>query len=89
MKKLPFFPMVSIFLLATFSCTSCSKDDTTTTTTTSTDGTTTNDFSRLYASLVLCLTIMGFIKPNPPQTVEDFRLLNVNGKQVSLSSIPQ
>lgn len=47
--------------------------------------------SRLYwlcASLILCLTIMGFIKPNPPQTVEDFSLLNIDGKQVSFSNYP-
>lgn len=54
MKKSPFFPMLAFFIWTAFSCTSCSKDDTTTTTTTtttSTDGTTTNDFSRLYAKI--------------------------------------
>lgn len=49
------------------------------------------NISRLYwlcASFVLGLTIMSFVKPTPSQTVEDFSLLNIDGKQVSLRNYP-
>jgi hypothetical protein len=55
MKKTAFFslfPVLSIFALSTtFLFIACKKEDTVTTTTTGTDGTTTNNFSRLYAKI--------------------------------------
>jgi peroxiredoxin len=43
---------------------------------------------RLCFSLLIGLTIMGFVQPTTEKTVQDFSLLNVDGKQVSLSNYP-
>jgi peroxiredoxin len=43
---------------------------------------------RAFFSLFIGLTIMGFVKPTTEKTVQNFSLLNTDGKQVSLSNYP-